>query len=320
MKQHRNRKTPARARSVGRKAMAVTLAIGVAVITPGTAQELTAEQLQQAQFLEDIGASQRIDFSGKLRMLSQRIPAAACNYAEGITPDSSGAMLDTASAEFQQIVNALEFGDESLGIVGAEERRKTLIGLRKLRENWDPMFATADAIHNGENSTEAVTTIADQSVPVLDIAKLLVSTISEEYSNPVALLQADALVIDIAGRQRMLSQRMSKNVCLIAAGVNVDTAMSELASTAQLFENALIALQNGMPDAGVKAPPNAEIQEGLDVVMDDWNGLKPIVTRVLAGETLDDETRGIMFNGANHMTADMNKVVGMYSEASKLGL
>ena len=304
---------------MAKTALGMMLGLGLTII-PVTAQELSADQLRQVQFLEDIGASQRIDYSGKLRMLSQRIPAAACNYAAGIDPDASGAMLDNAAAEFQQIVDALEFGDESLGIVGAEERRKTLVGLRKLRENWEPMFATADQIHKGGGSPAAVTTIADQSVPVLDIAKLLVSAISEEYSNPVALLQADALVIDIAGRQRMLSQRMSKNVCLIASGVNVEAATSELAATAQLFENALIALQTGMPDAGVKAPPNADIEEGLAVVMDDWQTIKPIVTAALAGETLDEETRGIMYHGANMMTGHMNTVVGMYSEASKLGL
>ncbi len=302
-----------------RKAFAVALCAGLTII-PATAQELTAEELQRAQFLEDTGASQRIDYSGKLRMLSQRIPAAACNYADGIDRDASGAMLDAAANEFQQIVNALEFGDESLGIVGAEERRKTLVGLRKLRENWDPMFATADQIHTDGGSPEAVTTIAAQSAPVLDIAKLLVSAISEEYSNPVALMQADALVIDIAGRQRMLAQRISKDVCLIAAGVNVEQSVADLASTAQLFEDALVALQTGMPDAGVKAPPNAQIREGLDVVMADWNALKPTVMAVLAGENLDAQTRADLFNGANSMTADMNEVVHMYSDASKTGL
>lgn len=306
-------------KTIGRTATALMLGLSLTII-PATAQELTAEELQRVQFLEDIGASQRIDFSGKLRMLSQRIPAAACNYAAGIDPDATGAMLFAAAAEFQQIVDALEFGDESLGIIGAEERRKTLIGIRKLRELWEPMFATATEIHESGGSTDQVTTIANQSAEVLEMAKLLVSEISGEYTNPAALLQADALVIDIAGRQRMLSQRMSKNVCLIASGVNVDQATAELNGTAQMFDNSLNALRNGMVDAGINPPPNAQIAEGLEVVVEDWTGLQPIVARAAAGEPLDTEIRGIMFHGANHMTGDMNVVVGMYSEASKQGL
>lgn len=276
--------------------------------------------VQDVQFLEDTGASNRIDLSGKLRMLSQRIPAAACNLAAGIDADTSAAVLNSAAAEFEQIVNALEFGDESLGIIGVEERRKTLVGLRKLREAWVPMFGGAQRIAGGEGSADLITGIADESAEVLRIAKLLVSEISGQYSNPTAVLQIDALTIDIAGRQRMLSQRISKNICLIASGVNVDVAMAELDGAAQTFETSLNALLNGMPDAGIKAPPSTEVADGLQVVVADWADLKPTVARVLASETLDAEQRAAAFNGANRMTGDMNKVVGMYSQASKQDL
>ncbi len=277
-------------------------------------------QFETVQYLEDIGASQRVDLSGKLRMLSQRIPAAACNFAAGIDTDATGAMLKAAAAEFQQIVDALEFGDESLGIIGAEERRKTRVGLRKLRELWEPMSATATAIADGDSAADTLTQLATQSEAVLEMAKLLVSEISGQYADPTALLQADALIIDIAGRQRMLSQRMSKNICLIASGISVDAATAQLSGTAQMFDASLGALRNGMADAGIKPPPNAEIEAGLDVVIADWAQLQPIVAATLAGEAINNTTRSDMFNGANVMTGHMNSVVGLYSEASKLGL
>ncbi|WP_341367219.1 type IV pili methyl-accepting chemotaxis transducer N-terminal domain-containing protein [Yoonia sp. BS5-3] len=272
------------------------------------------------QFIEDTGASQRIDFSGKLRMLSQRIVAAGCNYAADIDPNISGPALGAAKEEFQMIVDALEFGNNDLGIIGPEERRRTLVGLSKLRELWGPAAASGATILADQGSPETVATFADQSAPLLDMAKLMVSQISAQYSDPTALLQADALVIDIAGRQRMLTQRMSKNVCLISSGLNVETALAELDATAQMFDTSLNALRYGMPEAGIKLPPNEEITAGLDVVISDWAILKPIVDRVLAGHSLDAEQRSIMFNGANTMTGNMNTVVGLYSVASKLGL
>jgi nitrate/nitrite-specific signal transduction histidine kinase len=310
----------------GRRALLSALALGVAtsvsltIASPVQAGNLTEEQLLHIQFLQDNGASQRIDFSGKLRMLSQRIPAAACNYVAGIDPEASGAILTAAVAEFQQIVDALEFGDPSLGIIGVEERRKTLVGLRKLRELWEPMLVEANSISATGGTIENVIAIADVSASVLEIAKLLVSEISGQYSDPTALLQVDALAIDIAGRQRMLSQRMSKNVCLIASGVNVETATGELNAAAQTFDVSLNALRNGLADAGIKAPPTEQIVTGLDTVIADWAGLQQIVTRTAKGETIDDEVRDQMFNGANMMTGNMNTVVGMYSEASKLKL
>ncbi len=280
----------------------------------------TASLLHQTQFVEDIGASQRIDFSGKLRMLSQRIVAAGCNYSAGIDPERSGAVLSATSDEFQRIIDALEFGDAELGIIGAEERRRTQVGIRKLRELWDPTNATAQLIAAGDTSVETVKLLADQSAPLLEMAKMLVSELSGQYSDPTALLQSDALVIDIAGRQRMLSQRMSKNVCLISSGVNQDTALAELAATKEMFEVSLMALRNGMADVGIKAPPSEQISDGLDVVIADWTEIKTVVDRVLTGQAIDEEMRSIMFNGSLVMTRDMNIVVGMYSEASKLGL
>ncbi|MEO0930161.1 MAG: type IV pili methyl-accepting chemotaxis transducer N-terminal domain-containing protein [Pseudomonadota bacterium] len=303
------------------KISAAMLSLGM-ICSPLHAQTAadTSSLIHKAQFIEDIGASQRIDFSGKLRMLSQRIVAAGCNYAAGIDPEKSGALLRATSEEFQRIVDALEFGDPDLGIIGAEERRRTQVGIAKLRELWDPTNETAQRIANGDTAPETVALLAEQSAPLLEMAKLLVTEISAQYSDPTALLQADALVIDIAGRQRMLSQRMSKNVCLARTGVNRDAAVAELNNASQMFEVSLMALRNGMADAGIKEPPNDDIATGLDVVIDDWDGLKPIVTQVLAGATIDDEQRAIMFNGSLMMTGDMNKVVGMYSDASKLGL
>ncbi|MDX8347875.1 type IV pili methyl-accepting chemotaxis transducer N-terminal domain-containing protein [Cognatiyoonia sp. IB215446] len=276
--------------------------------------------IHRAQFVEDIGASQRIDFSGKLRMLSQRIVAAGCNYAAGIDPERSGAMLRATSEEFQRIVDALEYGDPDLGIIGVEERRRTLVGISKLRTLWDPTNETAQLIAQGHGSPELVEQLADQSAPLLEMAKLLVSEVSAQYSDPTALLQADALAIDIAGRQRMLSQRMSKNVCLIRSDINTATATGELEGAMQMFEVSLMALRHGMPDAGIKEPPNDEIVAGLDVVIADWDALKPIVGTVLAKQSIDEEQRAIMFNGALAMTGHMNTVVGLYSEASKLGI
>lgn len=302
------------------KISATILSIGL-LSSPLHAQNSVEQaSIIKAQFIEDIGASQRIDFSGKLRMLSQRIVAAGCNYAAGIDTTRSGAVLDATATEFQKIVDALEFGDPDLGIIGAEERRRTQVGISKLRELWNPTYVTAQQIVDGDKTSETVATLAAQSAPLLEMAKLLVTEISGQYSDPTALLQADALIIDIAGRQRMLAQRISKNVCLASMEINTETAVNELTTASHLFETSLMALRHGMEAAGVKAPPNEEIAVGLDVVIEDWDGIKPIVEQVIAGNDIDGEQREIMFNGSLMMTGDMNKVVGMYSEASKLGL
>ena len=125
------------------------------------------------------------------------------------------------------------------------------------------------------------------------------------------------MLVDISGRQRMLTQRMSKNVCLASAGINAEAARAELAATAQMFETSLLALSGGMMSAGIAPPPNAEIDDGLKVVQSNWSELKPAVEAILAGSEISAEERARVFNGMNQMTGNMNKVVGMYSDASK---
>jgi len=287
----------------------------------GNVPTVTAqEKLEFAQFLEDIGAAERINFSGKLRMLSQRIPAAACNLNAAIVTEESGPLLTGASAEFDKIVNALEFGDEDLGIVGTEEHRKTLAAIADLHEKWTVVYDAAVEVSNEGPTDDLVQVIADSNMPLLGSAKLLVSEVSGQYADPTALLQADALRIDIAGRQRMLTQKISKEVCFISSDINAEASMEVLGSTINMFEMSLNALHHGMPEAGIGAAPSAEIEAQLVKVAADWAVIKPHLDTVLAGGALDDATRGEVFSGLNKTMVNMNIAVGMFADSSKLGL
>lgn len=277
---------------------------------------MAAEGLSKSELAEQIGASERVNYSGKLRMLSQRVIATGCNYAAGIDPQESGKHMQAARDEFALIVDALENGNADLGMNGAEKRKKTLARIEELKAEWKPLAGDLDSI-NSAPAAATVESAAVQSGQVLSVAKLLVSDLSAQYSDPAAMVQANAMLIDISGRQRMLTQRMSKNICLAASGITTEAAKSELAATAEMFETSLNALRSGMQAAGINPPPNSEIAEGLSIVQANWTEMKPAVETILAGGTLSDDERARVYHGMNQMTGNMNKVVGMYSEASK---
>lgn len=273
-----------------------------------------------AQFLEDHGASERINFAGKLRMLSQRIPAAACAVHADIATDQSVPVLKAAHEEFQTILNALEFGDEALGIIGAEERRKTLVVLEELHAAFDPLNDALVDIETTGGTDEEILALAEANGHTLNVAKLLVSEITGEYANPVALLQSDALAIDIAGRQRMLTQKMSKEVCLIMSGIHADASLEVLGGTMNMFETSLNALQHGMPAAGIMPAKDDAIIAGLAKVAADWAEIRGHVETVANGGTIDAATQAAVFTGLNITMADMNATVGLYTAGSKQGL
>ena len=303
------------------KATVSAALLGAALSLPAAAaMEVPTKPVNLAQFIEDVGGAERINFSGKLRMLSQRIPAAACNLTAGVDVEKSESVLKSATAEFEKIIQALELGDETLGIKGGEDRRKTLAAIAEVHKEWDIVKKDAEVML-ASGATDALNQdIADHNMKLLGAAKLLVSELSGQYSDPTAIIQSDAIRIDIAGRQRMLTQKMSKEACYILSGVNVEASKKAIGGTANMFDASLNALMNGMPEAGIQASDDPQIAAGLVKVAAGWSFLKGHLSELDAGTEWDMETRAQVFNTFNSTMAEMNKVVGMYAEASKLGL
>ncbi|MCY4180935.1 MAG: type IV pili methyl-accepting chemotaxis transducer N-terminal domain-containing protein [Litoreibacter sp.] len=270
-----------------------------------------------AQFEEDSGAQERINFSGKLRMLSQRIPSAACHLAAGVEVEASKKLLMGASAEFSKIVNALQFGDPELNITGAEERRKTVAKIDELRVAWVPMKKAADAMLAGDTSDAQLKPILDANMGVLKHAAELVSVIVGQYSNPNELVQADSMLIDLAGRQRMLTQKMSKESCMVATGYGTADTVEALNGTVTTFDTSLSALTSGMPALGIRRPPSAGIEAGLVEVAKHWNKAKPMLEQIAAGSALNADDDAKKFTELNVTMKTMNEVVGMYAKALK---
>ncbi|RLD61784.1 MAG: pilus assembly protein PilP [Bacteroidetes bacterium] len=72
----------------------------------------------------------------------------------------------------------------------------------------------------------------------------------------------NASAINKAGRQRMLSQRMTKDYLLIGAGIEYESAKKELDAAVALFERQFLELED--------FAPTKEIENGLSKVSDLW--------------------------------------------------
>ena len=78
----------------------------------------------------------------------------------------------------------------------------------------------------------------------------------------------DSYIINIAGKQRMLSQKISKEVYFIVHRHTND--FRELNTAVNLFENSLQDLLYGNETKGVYAPQNERIKSKLEEVMTLW--------------------------------------------------
>ena len=267
---------------------------------------------EQVKFIENSDGEVRVNIAGRLRMLSQRIPAAACNLNAGVDPAGSRAVLDSAIAEFDTILFALQYGDASLGVMSSETNLRTLRMIEDLRASYTQMDTTIRADADPALSDATIQYVADHNTEVLDQAKQIVTEISGQYSNPAALLQSDAMAIDIAGRQRMLTQMISKNICQSQSGINVEESHAALAEAVNLFEVSLNALRSGMVDVGIQPPPTEEISRGLEIVLFDWSMIRGHIMTALDGGHLDHDSRQEVLSGLDKALADMNAVVSLY--------
>lgn len=300
------------------KAALTATAFTAASFTIAQAESTTQSPEATALRFADNGASERIALAGELQMLSQRVVSAACFLHAGIEAESSRATLGAASAQFETITAALEHGNAALGVNGAEDRRRTLAGLEKLNAQWAPIVGHVAQVQNGTSTDSDVAAIADQSVGLLDTASRLVVQITSQYAGQTTVLQSDALRLDLAGRQRTLSQKIAKNGCLISRGLGPEGGDAELRTAADNFDVSMNALRFGMQEVGILPPPNEDLVESLDEVARNWSFMARIVSNLTAGNSVDDVTLGVMFLMSNQVTDNMARVVDQFAEASKL--
>ena len=226
-------------------------------------------------------------------------------------------MLGSAITEFETILTALEYGDPSLNINGPEQRRKTVAQIQAVRDAWQPLKAAAEAMVAGDTSDETLQVILDENMNVLNASQNLVSEVTAQYSNPADLVQADGFLISIVGRQRMLTQTISKESCVLTSSQRTPETEEALNAAITTFGNSLVALRDGMPSVGVRPPPTAEIAEGLDVATGQWDAVVPTLDTLLAGSEIDNETAARKFRDLNMLMVTMNGVTAMYAASTK---
>ncbi|MFT6916956.1 MAG: methyl-accepting chemotaxis protein [Motiliproteus sp.] len=128
-------------------------------------------------------------------------------------------------------------------------------------------------------------------------------------------LSADAETINVAGRQRMLSQRLAKEALLVAQQVEL---RSTLEKTLTLFEHSHQQLVNGDPQAGIQPPGSPEISRQLKYVGTLWVHYKSAIETYLQSRKREHLEQ--LQRQSPLVLAEMNRAVGMMAKLSTAGV
>jgi hypothetical protein len=293
--------------------MAVLAGTSLSCAVPVAAQDANVVPVELE--IEDVGASARVDYSGRLRLFSQKIAADACYFASGLDPENAKALLIDAIAQYDRYIIGLRDGDDELGIFGPEKRTKTLKHIETLMALWAPFKAAGEALAAGENVEQNLAIIAGQNMALLDQAIILASEVNAEYANPAEMTAANAMVLDIAGRQRMLTQKISKEACGVKTADAAFGTLEDLKKTMHMFDASLTALRNGMPEAGIMTPPTPELVTSLEAAAASWAPINAGLLQLEASlADTPDEVSVDLFNRLEALREEMKLITIQYRE------
>lgn len=256
----------------------------------------------------------KINLSGRQRMLSQRMAKAVCFAAQGVQIEKHLKMIENAHALFDTTLIGLREGDAEQGL-NPEKTPRILSELDDVEGLWTQYgVAVAAAAKGKEAAQAALDEVASLNLPTLIQMNKAVGEFERHYGSSGDIHPALALALNISGRQRMLSQKASKEFCLIAAGKDVEENRTALAKTVALFESSLLGLMDGNEDLGLPEAPTDEIYEQLEFVMELWVPLKSVFAAVANGSDPSDAELKLVATGNNPLLVEMNRAVWMYDQ------
>lgn len=260
-----------------------------------------------------------LNLSGRQRMLTQKMSKEALLVSAGVNVDANRRSLGETMVLFETTLAGLRDGSSSLNLPPTNNKRivKQLDKVRTLYSELKPIFSTAT---NGGSLSEAeLSTLAAQNVPLLKAMNKAVK-MYERASKKGSLTgnKAMAVIINLAGRQRMLTQKMSKEFLLVHLGVNTAENRLNVRETVSLFDRTLKGLLDGDTDLELPGTKQPDIRQQLEVVSGLWKDFLPVVSLAADPDATLSQADIQKLAATNlPLLKNMNKAVKMYELLAK---
>ncbi len=286
-------------------AIALSGSLGLPVL-PATASAQQLDIMGQLEAIVQRSAAElavQINLSGRQRMLTQKMSKEAFLVALDIEPEKNRENLKTTMALFERTLKGLMNGDREQQLA-PPPNRKIRAQLEKVMVRWLQFRPLVDKVANGATDRPTLERIARTNLPLLKEMDRAVKLYEKAAGTDTA---ESALVINLAGRQRMLTQKMTKEYLLVALEIDARENRKNLAGTMALFDATL----KGLLDGNDRLPPAKDpaIRAQLKKVMALWNAFAPLLKRPVTRENLQAIARANL-----PLLKEMDRAVKMFEE------
>ena len=266
-----------------------------------------------AQTATEYGAV--INLSGKQRMLTQKMSKEVTLIALDINTAENISNLKATSSLFDKTLKGLRNGDSDLKLPPTSSKR-VLFLLGKIDDLWADFYpVVTDIVNAGSVSDANLGAIASKNLPLLKAMNKAVGAYEKEAAK-TGLKAAPGLAttLNLSGKQRMLTQKMSKEFLLVALGHQAAENKLNLLETFTLFERTLVGLKVGDDTLGLPATEDKAIFTQLNSVSKLWDEAKPAFVSASQGKKISEGDIEKVATLNLPLLREMNKAVGMYEQ------
>ncbi len=229
-----------------------------------------------------VSSEQMVNLAGRQRMLSQRMAKDYFYAGKKINKSNALKQLKKSLEDFRktQTLLAAEINDEEI--------KNLIVFVNMSLDEFVEISGEAYSVDDG-------TIILDLSESMLEGSQYVVQALTQG--------KASNEIIDIAGKQRMLSQRIAKYYIAYQAGIKDDNTINQTKEAVKEFDTILKKLIANTTNT-------IEIKKELAKVNKMWNIVYKFYLNIEKGGLPI-----IVFSTTDDITKKMNKIVGMYVKA-----